>query len=127
MAALRHYQTIIIFSPHLKEGELAKKSEAYITFLKKRKAEIVHTSISPKKKLAYPIQKKAYGIYQTIFFKGEPTVIDTLELQYRRSADVLRFMTLSLDEEAVRYKEKERAENAKKKSKQTNNPQKDNA
>jgi len=127
MAALRHYQTIIIFSPHLKEEELAKKSEEYITFLKKRKAEIVHTSISPKKKLAYPIQKKAYGIYQTILFKSLPTVIDSLELQYRRSADVLRFMTLSLDEEAVLYKEKERVEKAKKESKQTNNPQKDNA
>ena len=127
MAALRHYETIIIFSPDLDEKELEKKGEEYISFLQKRKAEIVHTSVSPKKKLAYPIQKKAYGIYQSILFKGSPTIIDLLELQYRRSADVLRFMTLSLDEEAVLYKEKEREEKAKKKSEQTDNSQKDNA
>ncbi len=127
MAALRHYETIIIFSPDLNEKELEKKSEEYISFLKKRKAEIVHTSLSPKKKLAYPIQKKAYGIYQSILFKSLPTIIDPLELQYRRSADVLRFMTLSLDEEAVLYKAKERAEKSKKKSEQNDNYQKDNA
>lgn len=127
MAALKHYETIIIFSPDLNEKELDKKSEEYISFLKKQKAEIVHTSVSPKKKLAYPIQKKAYGFYQSILFKGEPTIIDPLELQYRRSADVLRFMTLSIDEEAMLYKAKERAEKAKKQSEQINNPQKDNA
>lgn len=127
MAALRHYETIIIFSPDLKEGELEKKGKEYIAFLKKQKAEIVHTEVSPKKKLAYPIQKKAYGFYQSILFKGSPTIIDPLELQYRRNADVLRFMTLGLDEEAVLYKEKERAKKAKKKSEQTNNSTKDNA
>ncbi|MEM9569341.1 MAG: 30S ribosomal protein S6 [Bacteroidota bacterium] len=127
MAALKHYETIIIFSPDLNEEELEKKSEEYITFLKKQKAEIVHSSVSSKKKLAYPIQKKAYGFYQSILFKGAPTIIDPLELQYRRSADVLRFMTLSLDEEAVLYKEKKRTEKANQKSEQTNDSQKDNA
>ena len=34
--------------------------------------------------MAYPIQKKSTGFYQLIEFNAEPTVIDKLELNFRR-------------------------------------------
>lgn len=126
MTTLRHYETIIIFSPDLKEAGVEKKVKEYTSFLEKQKADIIYKEVIAKRRLAMPIKKKAYGIYYVIEFKGAPTIVDLLELQYRRDADVLRFMTLILDEEAILYKAKKREEKAKKKREKADNSKKDN-
>ena len=48
------------------------------------------------KKLAYPIQTKSTGFYQLIEFNAEHTVIEKLEINFRRDERVIRFLTLSL-------------------------------
>ena len=60
------------------------------------------------KKMAYAIQKKSTGFYCLIEFKAEPTIVNTLEIGYRRDEKVIRFMTVKLDKYAVQYAEKRR-------------------
>ena len=60
------------------------------------------------KKLAYPIQKKSTGFYQLIEFKAEPSVIEKLEVNYRRDERVIRFLTFKMDKYAAEYAAKRR-------------------
>ena len=64
--------------------------------------------------MAYAIQKKSTGFYCLIEFKAEPTIVNTLEIGYRRDEKVIRFMTVKLDKYAVQYAEKRRAKLGKK-------------
>jgi len=41
-------------------------------------------------------------------FKAEPTVINALEVEYRRDERIMRFLTLALDKFAVEFNEKKR-------------------
>ena len=41
-------------------------------------------------------------------FKGEPSIVNTLETGYRRDEKVIRYMTVRLDKYAVEYAEKRR-------------------
>ncbi len=58
------------------------------------------------RKLAYPIQKKSTGFYSLLQFDADPSVIATLETQFRRDERVIRFLTFRLDKYAYEYAEK---------------------
>ena len=49
-----------------------------------------------------------------IKIKAEPTIVNTLEIGYRRDEKVIRFMTVKLDKNAKQYAEKRRAKLGKK-------------
>jgi small subunit ribosomal protein S6 len=70
------------------------------------KAEITNAENWGLKKLAYPIMQKSTGFYNLIEFTAEPTVVESLELEFRRDEKVMRFLTTVLDKHAVEYNEK---------------------
>ena len=61
--------------------------------------------------MAYPIEKKSTGFYSLLEFKAEPTVVEKLEIGYRRDERVIRFITVKLDKFAAQYAEKRRNKN----------------
>jgi small subunit ribosomal protein S6 len=71
-------------------------------------AELVHEDNWGLKKLAYPIAHKNTGFYQLFEFRAAPTLITTLETEYRRDERILRFMTTALDKFAVDYNDRKR-------------------
>ena len=60
------------------------------------------------RKLAYPIEKKSTGFYVLIEFNAEPTVIEKLEVNFRRDERVLRFLTIKQEKYAAEYAAKRR-------------------
>jgi small subunit ribosomal protein S6 len=72
-------------------------------------AEIINEENWGMKKLAYPIEKKSTGFYQLLEFKAEPTVIDKLELNFRRDERVIRYITVKLDKYAAEYAAKRKS------------------
>ncbi|MGV3587558.1 MAG: 30S ribosomal protein S6, partial [Adhaeribacter sp.] len=60
------------------------------------------------RKLAYPIQKKSTGFYVLVEFKAPSTIVNPLEIAYRRDEKVIRFLTTALDKHAVSYNERRR-------------------
>lgn len=71
--------------------------------------EIVHEENWGLRKLAYPIQKKTTGFYYLVEFKAEGSLIDKLEVQYRRDERIIRFLTFKMDKYAFEYAEKKRS------------------
>ena len=78
-------------------------------------AEIINEENWGLKKLAYPIQKKSTGFYQLIEFNADPTVIDKLEINFRRDERVIRFLTFKMDKYAAEYAAKRRSVKSNKK------------
>ena len=83
---MNQYETVFILTPVLSDAQMKEAVE----------------------KLAYPIQKKSTGFYQLIEFKAEPTVIEKLEVNYRRDERVIRFLTFKMDKYAAEYAAKRR-------------------
>jgi len=71
--------------------------------------EVVHEENWGLRKLAYPIQKKTTGFYHLVEFKAEGSLIDKLEIQYRRDERIIRFLTFRMDKYAVEYAIKKRS------------------
>ena len=101
-------------TPVLSDEQMKETVAKFTKLLTDNGAEILNEEIWGLKKMAYPIQKKSTGFYCLVEFKGEPTIVKTLETGFRRDEKVIRYMTVKLDKYAAQYAEKRRSKYAKK-------------
>ena len=105
---MNQYETVFILTPVLSDVQMKEAVEKFKGILAAEGAEIISEENWGLKKLAYPIEKKSTGFYQLIEFNAEPTVIQKLEVNYRRDERVLRYLTVKLDKYAAEYAAKRR-------------------
>jgi len=105
---LKQYETVFIMTPVLSEDQMKETVKKFENILRDKGAEIVHQENWGLKRLEYQIQKKSTGFYQLFEFKAEPSVVAEIELQYRRDERIMRYLTVTLDKDAIAYAEKRR-------------------
>ena len=111
---MNHYETVFILTPVLSDEQMKETVAKFRNLLTDNGAEILNEEIWGLKKMAYAIEKKSTGFYCLVEFKGEPSIVNTLETGFRRDEKVIRYMTVRLDKYAVQYAEKRRSKLGKK-------------
>lgn len=109
---LKNYETVFIMTPVLSDDQMKETVAKFQKLLKEKGAEIIHEDHWGLRKLAYPIQKKTSGFYHLIEFKSEGSLINELEVAFKRDERILRFLSVALDKHAVAYNEKKRLNKA---------------
>jgi len=105
---MNNYETVFILTPVLSDAQMKEAVEKFKNLLTEQGAEIVNEEDWGLRKLAYTIDKKTTGFYTFLELNAEPTVIDKLELNFRRDERVIRFLTVKQDKFALEYAEKRR-------------------
>ena len=105
---MNQYETVFILTPVLSDEQMKETVAKFTKLLTDNGAEILNEEAWGLKKRAYAIEKKSTGFYCLVEFKAEPSVVNTLEVGYRRDEKVIRFMTVKLDKYAAQYAEKRR-------------------
>lgn len=105
---VKQYETVLILTPVLLQEQVEEAVNKFRKILTDNGAIIVHENNWGLRKLAYPIQKKSTGFYHLFEFKSEGSLIEKLEVEYKRDERVMRFLTVSLDKHAVAYNERKR-------------------
>jgi len=105
---MNHYETVFILTPVLSDAQMKEAVEKFKGVLTSEGAQIVNEENWGLRKLAYPIEKKSTGFYSLIEFDAEPSVIEKLELSFRRDERIIRFLTTRLDKYAYEYAAKRR-------------------
>jgi len=103
---LNHYETAFILTPVLSDPQMKEAVEKFKKLLVDNGAKIENEELWGLRKLAYPIRKLSNGFYVVLQFAGEPTLVEKLEVQFRRDERILRFLTFRLDKYALEYAEK---------------------
>ncbi len=97
------YETVFILTPVLSEAQMKEAVDKFKSVLTDNGAEILNDESWGLKKLAYTIQHKTTGYYQLFEFKSTPTLIATLETEFKRDERIIRFLTTRLDKDAAAY------------------------
>ena len=112
---IKQYETVFIATPVLSDAQMKEAVAKYTGFIKENGGEIVYEEDWGLRQLAYPIKMRSSGFYYLIEFKAEPSLVASLETQYRRDERIIRFLTFAMDKHAVAYAEKRRANKTAKK------------
>jgi small subunit ribosomal protein S6 len=105
---MNQYETVFILTPVLSDEQMKETVAKFKNLLTDNGAEILNEEAWGLKKMAYAIEKKSTGFYCLLEFKGEPSIVNTLETGFRRDEKVIRYMTVRLDKYAAAYAEKRR-------------------
>ena len=111
---MNHYETVFILTPVLSDEQMKEAVANFKKLLTDNGAEILNEEAWGLKKMAYAIDKKSTGFYCLLEFKAEPTIVNTLEIGYRRDERIIRFITVKLDKYAAEYAIKRKNKYAKK-------------
>lgn len=105
---MNRYETVFILTPVLSEDQAKEAVARYKEFLTNKGAKIVHEENWGLRKLAYPIQKKSTGFYNLLEFEAPGELINELEVTYRRDERMLRFLTIRMENEHIKFAESRR-------------------
>ena len=92
------YECVIITRPELSTSQVEGTVENLKNILSSTKSEVKKTEYWGLRSLAYKIKKNKKGHYSMIIISSEPTAIFELERQMRINEDILRFLTIKIDE-----------------------------
>lgn len=105
----KHYETVFILTPVLSDEQAKETAKKFKKQLVDLGAKVVNEESWGLKKLAYPIQKKSTGFYHLYEYTTDSiTLVNDLEVAFKRDERVMRYLTVSLDKHAIAYAEKRR-------------------
>ena len=95
---MNKYESVVIINPEVDE-EGVKALENTFTDMINKNGKVSKVDELGKKKLAYEVKKFAEGTYVVFYFEANTSLIAELERNYRITDEVIKFITVKLDEE----------------------------
>ena len=103
---MRVYETIFILADGVDDSQVSEKIERYKGLIEKNGGDIITVDNWGKRTLAYEIQKNRRGTYILIKFQGDGNIIKELERNYRLDEDVIRFLTVKVEQKKNKKQKK---------------------
>ncbi|CDA15641.1 MAG: 30S ribosomal protein S6 [Clostridia bacterium] len=94
---MNKYESVVIINPTVDE-EGVKSLVAKFTDLINTDGKVEKVDDLGKRKLAYEVKKQKEGYYQVFNFEANPELIKELERNYRITDEIIKFMTIKVDE-----------------------------
>ena len=98
MANNRTYEVIFIINPEAADDEVMRLSEGVQKIITGQGGSIVKTEMMGKRQLAYEINHKKDGTYVLLEVEGSGSEIAEVERRMRVNDQILRYMTIRVDE-----------------------------
>lgn len=103
--AYRHYESYIIIDGNLEETQIEDVISKFEKFLSSHDTKNNSTEKIGRRRLAYPIKKRQNGYYVCYFFDAQNDLIAELERNYRLDENILRFLTIYVDEKTIKERD----------------------
>lgn len=95
---MRNYENIFIARQELSPTQVQTLADTYGKLIADEGGEVSKTEYCGLRQLAYPIKKSASGHYVLMNVKAKPATILELERKMRLNEDVVRFLTINVEE-----------------------------
>ena len=96
---MRRYESVVIFDPDLPDDDIVSLTERFGNVIKNNGGEIIKIEDWGSKRLAYLVRKKDKGRYILFDFVGLPAAMREVERQFKITEEVMKFLSVKLDEE----------------------------
>ncbi len=103
----KQYESVVILNAALEDEQVDAALQSIEDTIKSNGGEITNIDKWGRKRLAYPIKKAKSGYYTVYQFTAPTDSILKLERIYRLDENVIRYLTIVLDKQALEHIEDE--------------------
>ncbi|HKB84664.1 MAG TPA: 30S ribosomal protein S6 [Ignavibacteriaceae bacterium] len=104
------YESAVIINAALDDEQIENIISRIKDFITNNGGDIRDVENWGRKRLAYMINKSKIGYYAVFRFNAPTNIISKLERNYTLDEHILRYLTISLDKDAVDFLEKKRSD-----------------
>ena len=104
------YESAVIINAALDDEQIESIISRIKDFITNNGGDIREIENWGRKRLAYMINKSKIGYYAIFRFNAPTNIISKLERNYTLDEHILRYLTISLDKDAVEFLEKKRSD-----------------
>ncbi len=104
------YESAVIINATLDDEQIESIISRIKEFITNNGGDIREIENWGRKRLAYMINKSKIGYYAVFRFNAPTNIITKLERNYTLDEHILRYLTISLDRDAVEFLEKKRSD-----------------
>ncbi len=94
------YESLIALNPNLEKDGATALLDGFKEIISRHGGSILTDKDLGKKKFAYTVKKFSTGFYQILYYAVTPEAVFDLERSFKHSEDVLKFITIRLEDEA---------------------------
>jgi small subunit ribosomal protein S6 len=95
----RLYDQVLLIVPEKDEQGVQQVVETFRNLLVQNGAKLEKDESMGRRRMAFPIKKKTEATYHNFLFRADPKAVAEVERRMRLSDDVIRFLTVRVDEE----------------------------
>ncbi len=96
---MRRYECVVILDSDMKDDDIQGFTQTYTQLIKEHEGEVIKIEDWGNKRLAYLVKKKEKGRYVMFDYVGTPALISEIERRMKISDDVLKFLSIKVDED----------------------------
>jgi len=98
---LRKYETVFIVRPTLDDESVDRCVNTVEEFIKGQGGKIISTDKKGRKRLSYEVKKLRDGFFVTLRYEAKPGTITAFRRMIQLNEDIIRSITVTLEEAAL--------------------------
>jgi len=102
------YESAVLINAALDDDQIQTQVSRIKEAIISNEGEIKEVEDWGRKRLAYPINKSKLGYYVFYKYEAENTTVSKLERMFNLDEQILRYLTIKLDETALEYLEQKK-------------------
>lgn len=95
---MRRYESVVILDPELSDDDIKNFTERHTRTIKGNGGELIKIEDWGLKRLAYRVKKRDKGRFILLDYVGLPALISELERQFKIAEEVMKFLSVKIDE-----------------------------
>jgi small subunit ribosomal protein S6 len=95
---MQGYESILILDPEASEEAQKELIEKYKSLIGSNGGQVVHHTVWGRRKLAYEVNKREYGIYHLLYLDKSPQALRAMENSFRIDESVIKWMSVAVDD-----------------------------
>jgi small subunit ribosomal protein S6 len=96
---MRRYESVIILDPDLPDDDIQAFTNRYTELIRSYGGDVIKVDDWGLKRLAYLVKKREKGRYVFFDYAGVPELIHEMERQFKISEEVIKFLSIKLDQD----------------------------
>lgn len=105
---MQGYESVMILDPETSDEAQKELIEKYKSLVGSNGGQVVHHVAWGRRKLAYEVKKRQYGIYHLLYLDRTPDALRALENSMRIDDNVLKWMSVTVDDVDKEYQDFEK-------------------
>lgn len=95
---MQGYESIFILDPEVSEAQQTELTDKFKSLVTGQGGQVLHHAVWGRRKLAYEVKKREYGIYHLFYLDRTPAALQALEYQFRIDDNVIKYLTVGVED-----------------------------